>query len=96
MQHGAVRLQRIGRAQRDGQRLVLDLDQLQRVLGEIAVGRDHDRHRLADIAHLADRDRPALDIGPHAREQRRTKSRHVLGGDHGRDAFRGARGVRID
>ena len=79
VQHGAVRLQRVGGAQRDRQRLVLDFDQLQRVLGEIAVRRDHDRHRLADIAHLADRDRPALDVGPHAREQRRAKARDILG-----------------
>ncbi len=96
VQHGAVGLQRIGGPQREGQRLVLDFDQLQRVLGEVAVRRNHHRHRLADIAHLADRDRPALDVGPHACKQRRTKVRHILGRDHRRDALRGARGTRID
>ena len=62
---------------RDRQRLVVDLDQLQRVLGEIAVRRDDHRDRLADIAHALDRDRPALDVRLHAGEQRAPKRRHL-------------------
>ena len=52
---------RFGRERRDridhgGQRAVVDLDQVERVFGEIAVRRDDDRDRLADIAHAVDRD----------------------------------------
>ena len=60
---GAVRLQglvhqrgpvgqgplRIGHG---GQRLVLHLDELERVLGQVAAVRDDDRDALADVAHL--------------------------------------------
>ena len=45
------------RGRDDGrQGVVLDLHQLQRVLGPVAVLRQHDRNRLADIAHLVGRD----------------------------------------
>ena len=96
MQHRALRLERIARPQRHGKRLVVDLDQLQRVLGEIAVGRDHHGDRLADIAHPLHRDRPALDIRLDACEQRRPERRHLGRRDDGRDAARSPRGRHID
>ena len=37
------------------QRLVFDLDQVERVLGQVAVARDYHRHRLADEARLVGR-----------------------------------------
>ncbi len=43
------------------QRLVIDIDQRQRVFGNIAVARDDDGDRLADIAHLFDRQGPLVD-----------------------------------
>ena len=38
-----------------GQRLVLHLDELQRVLGQVAAVRDDDRDALADVPHLVRR-----------------------------------------
>ena len=96
MQHGAVGFERIGRPQGDRQRLVIDLDQLQRVLGEVTVRRHHHGDRLADIAHALDRDRPALDVRLHAGEQRRPERGHLGRGDHRRDALRGARRAHVD
>ena len=75
VQHRRCRLERVGGIDDGRQRLVVDLDQLQRILGEIAVRRDHDRDRLADIAHALDRDRPAFDRRLHAGEQRRAEAR---------------------
>ena len=63
---GAVRLQGLVyqrgpvgqsalRVDHRGQRLVLDLDELQRVLGQVAAVRDDDRDALADVPHLVRR-----------------------------------------
>ena len=38
-------------------RLVLDLDQLARVLGRVAALGDDERDRVTDVAHVADRER---------------------------------------
>ena len=55
------------------QRLVLDLDQLQRVFGDIAVLGHHHRHRLAHVAHLVDR----AHVEFHARlDHARNRARH--------------------
>ena len=35
------------------QRLVVDLDGFDRVAGDVAVGRDDDRHGVADVAHVS-------------------------------------------
>ena len=59
-----------------GKRLVLDLHQLQRILGPVAVLRQHDRDRLARIAHLVGRDREVA----HGRAQRRDEGPEA-GGD---------------
>ena len=69
---------RYRRRRRDDGRqgLVLDLHQLQRILGPVAVLRQHDRDRLTDIAHLVGRDRKM----PHRRAQRRDKGPEA-GGD---------------
>ena len=64
VQHRLRRIERRERIDHRGQRLVVDLDQVERVFGEIAVGGDDDRDRLADITHPADRDRPAFDRRP--------------------------------
>lgn len=40
---------------------VAHVDQINRVFGKITIGRRHDRHGLADIAHATNRHRPAFD-----------------------------------
>ena len=52
MQHGITGgCQRFLGIHHRGQRLVLDLDQVARVLGDVAILGRHRRHRLADVAH---------------------------------------------
>ena len=46
-----------------GERVVLHLDCLGRVLGDVGVAGDDGRHRLAMPLHLADRERPVLWVG---------------------------------
>ena len=55
--------------------LVLDLDQVARVLGDVAVLGDHRRHRFADVAHPVDRE--AVLHHRRARELRR-RAGHLL------------------
>ena len=95
MQHRLRRIERRERIDHRRQRLVVDLDQVERVLGEIAVGGDDDRDRLADIAHAADRDRPAFDrrLDPDRKACRQRG--YLVAGDDGDDARRGARRVDI-
>ena len=45
------------------ERVVVHLDELRRVLREVAVARDDDRDRLADVAHGVDRRRVLRDAG---------------------------------
>ena len=47
-----VLVERAARVDDGGQRLVLDVDQRQRVVGRVLVGRDHERDLLALEAHL--------------------------------------------
>ena len=44
------------RVEHDRQQLVLDLDQVGGVLGDVAGLGDHGRDALADVAHLVDRE----------------------------------------
>ena len=63
------------------ERFIVDLHQLGRVLGDIAVLGDDQRHRLADIAHTLDGERPL----PHRRldrsEERIGQLADLLAGD---------------
>ncbi len=60
---------RIARIEDDGQFLDLDIDQVGGVFGQIGVGREHSRHRLADITHVFSRqdglaiEREPFDLG---------------------------------
>ena len=85
-----------------GKRLPVDLDQLRRVLGEIAAGRDHEGDRLADIADQSGGERRlqagvGADAGalaePHGNPADRAE---IVGGDHGRDAGERARRAGAD
>ena len=61
MQHRRAVLERLARVDDDVERLVVDLHELGRVARELArLGDDRD-DRLADVAHLADRERVVLD-----------------------------------
>ncbi len=81
------------------QRLVIDLHQGGRILGHIAIVREHDRDRLAHIGHLAVRERK----GPQFVERRpRIRAAHhpplrqhrleIVEGEHRMDARQCARG----
>jgi hypothetical protein len=98
-QRGARRQPGLGAGHR-GERRVARLDQVARVLRDVARGRDHHRHRLADVAHLVGRQHVAWEIA-------QARVRHldgpgalhvgdVGGGDHGEHAVHGARGARVD
>ena len=89
---------RLERVEHDGQRLVLDLDQVARVLGDVAVLGDHGRDRLAVVAHLLDRDHVLDDRAGAEGGQRRRVLGHVGAGDdadHARQRLR-LRGVDGD
>ena len=80
---------------------IVDLDQVERVLGEIAAVRHHQGHRLADEADLPRRERlmsPGMDEAGVLVEQRhgRVGGVQVLVGDHGVDAREPECGARID
>ena len=96
MQHRLLWIERGERIDDGGQRLVVDLDQLQRILGEVAVGGDNDRDRLADIAHALDRDRPALDRRLYADDEARRQRGDLSAGENGRDAECLARRRSVD
>ena len=74
MQDGRLRRKRPERIDDGGTRPVRDVDQLERVLGAGSGRRDDDRHRLADIAHTVDRDRPAFHRRLHADDEAAVKS----------------------
>ena len=80
----------IARIDDDRQRSVVDLDQVERILGAIAVGRDDDGDRLADIAHALDRDGARLHGRPIAGEERPGDAGDV-GSDNNRDNAGSAR-----
>ena len=68
------------------ERLVIDLDQFGSVLGDIAAIRHHQRHRLADIAHPLDGERPLVHRRLHRGEEWIGELAHLLPGDHRPDA----------
>ena len=63
------------------ERRIFDLDQLGGILGDIAAVGDHQRHRLADIAHPLDRQRPLLHRRLDHRHERIGQLAHVIAGD---------------
>jgi len=72
VRHVGVHARHAGRERRrqighDRQRLVLHVDERERVLGDVAALRDDEGHNLADVAHLVDRERP---LGPSVRQGR--------------------------
>ena len=87
VQHRLRLVERVSRVGDGVERLVLDLDELRCVARELARLGDDGDDRLADVAHLADRERVVLDVP--ARHRRDLKER--IG--ERRDLFAGERAV---
>ena len=83
MQHGGAGLQGGQRLHDDGQSFILHRDQIQRVFGDVAVGRHGDRDGLAHIADAVGRDRPALDRRLDAHHEAAGQGLDVRPGEHG-------------
>ena len=78
------------------ERLVVDAHQLGGVLREVAALRHHQRHRLADIAHALDRQRPLVDRRLERDQERIGDRPHVLAGDHRPHPLARQRRFRLD
>jgi hypothetical protein len=68
--HDRLRGHRLDLVVHRGQRLVLDIDQRSRFFRDVRIGRQHQRDRLAGVAHLAEREygliverRPVVRVG---------------------------------
>ena len=68
----------------DRERLVLDLDQLERVARRVAVLGDDERDLLALEPDLVGREH-RLDVGGHRRHPGQPRASQILAGDHGFD-----------
>ena len=80
---------------------IVDLDQVERILGKVTTARHHQRHRLADEAHLARRERSMgarMDEAGVLIEQRhgRVGVAQIIVGDHRVYAGERERGACID
>src|SRR3954454_19563950 len=62
--------------------LIIDLDQFERILREVAAAGNDDPDRLADIAHALDRDRPAFDRSLHADNKACRERGYIRAGQH--------------
>jgi hypothetical protein len=96
MQGRRARRERGERIDERGQRIVIDFDEIERVLGEIAIGGHHDRDRLAHVARALDRDRPAFERRPQHGDEGRGQRRDFGPGDHRGDARSGGRCLGAD
>ena len=83
-----------------GERLVVDVDELGRVLGEVPALGDHERDRVADEAHLALGERRARRLRAPRADRRVPLLLHlrveVGGGEHEVHARRAQRRGRVD
>ena len=104
--HVGVHARRAGRERgrqvgHDRKRLVLDLDQRGRVLGEVAIGRDDECDELAHVSDLVGREWPlrarVSQRGMRDQQRRRLVPLTQVGrGEHQADAGRAAGGGRVD
>ena len=97
VQHRDALAARVARVDDRVDRVVLDLDQLGRVARELAGRRDDGDDRLADVAHLADRQRVVLDVPAGNRrdlEERIGERRDLLAGHRPVDALQRRRPSR--
>ena len=96
MQDRRIRRRGSDRIHNGGQRAIAHFDQFKGVFGAIAVGSDDHRDGLSDVAHPADRDRPAFERRLHADHETRCQRFHVVAGEHRGHAIGRARGAAID
>jgi hypothetical protein len=97
MDERAPRLHRLLGIHDVRQRLVVDLDQLGRVLGERPAVGDHGGHPLSGIAHAILGERPTRHLGRvHADRERVGGGAEFLAGQHVVDARGAARRIRVD
>ena len=90
VQHGLRLVERVARVGDGVERLVLHLDELRCVARELARLGDDGDDRLADVAHLADRERVVLDVPARHRrdlEERIGERRHLFAGERAVDAL---------
>ena len=90
-----VGVERLARVDEHGQRLVLDVDQLERVARRVVVVRDHEGHLLALEAHLV-RGEHGLRVGRERRHPGEPEPLEVLAGDHRAHLRVLQRGRRVD
>ena len=96
MQHRRLRRQGRTRIDDGGERPVVGLDEIERVLRHIAVACHHQCYGLADIAHPVGGDRPAFDRRLDADDEAGAYRLHFRAREHGGDAGQGPRARRID
>ena len=90
VEDAGVLVERMLRVDDDGERLVLDLDELGGVARELARARGDHGHGIPQVAHLAHGEGVVLDLG--ARGDRELEERigeggHLLADEHAVDAF---------
>ena len=90
-----VVVERLARVDDGVERLVVDVDQLQRVARDVLVGRDHARDLLALEADLVAREHGLRVVGDR-RHPGQAERLEVLGRDHGGDAGQRERGGGVD
>ena len=96
MENRRVRRRRGERIDHRRQWAITDFDEIERILGAVAVGGDHDGDRFADVTHAIDGDRPALDRGLDADRETRGERLDFGAGEHGKYAVRRQRRRAID
>ena len=92
----AAQIDRVEHVGHRRQNIVVDFDEPDRVLGEVARIRHDQRHRLADMADLADGDAALLDRRIGEAGQRPGFLGRILPGDHGDDAGQRQRRALVD
>ena len=90
-----VGIERLARVHQRRQRLVLDVDQGQRIAGDVLVGGDHERHLLALEADLV-AGQHRLGVVGDRRHPRQPERLQVLRRDHGGDPRMRERGRGVD
>ena len=93
--HDRLRGHRLDLVVDRGQLLVLGDDEVRRLLGDVRIGREHDRDRLADVAHLVDRE-DRLVVERRAVVRLGDDGADVVGGDHAVHAADRLRGADVD
>src|SRR5206468_1509749 len=91
VQHRRIGLERFLRIDDGGQRFILDVDQLRRVLGQVSIARHDDRHRLADEPHLVGGRAVIVHGRRDADRERLRLPRDIVAGDHADHALGRAR-----